>query len=77
MLYYNVLLRMIFKTIRRVFFMFLSAKSVAKRYDVSRDTVYRWTREGKLPKPVDIEGAKRWRLSDLEQKEPKENAKKN
>lgn len=46
---------------------YLSDKTVASRYDTSRNTVWRWTREGKLPKPVRLSnGTTRWKLSDLE-----------
>lgn len=46
---------------------YLSDKTVAARYDVSRPTVWRWTRHGKFPKPVKLNnGSTRWKLSDLE-----------
>ena len=47
---------------------FLSDKSVSKRYEISRPTVWRWTQEGKLPRPVKLtNGSTRWKLTDLEQ----------
>jgi prophage regulatory protein len=47
---------------------FLSDKSVAKRYEISRQSVWRWTQEGKLPQPVKLtNGSTRWKLTDLEQ----------
>ena len=47
---------------------FLSDQAVAKRYDVSRATIWRWTSEGRFPRPVRLtEGCTRWRESDLEQ----------
>jgi len=47
--------------------MFLSVEEVAGRYGVSKDTIWRWRREGDFPKPVKL-GAKitRWRLNDIE-----------
>lgn len=46
---------------------FLSVEQVAIRYNVSKDTIWRWRREGDFPKPIRL-GPKvsRWRLSDLE-----------
>lgn len=41
--------------------------AVAKRYSVSPDTVWRWTRNGVFPKPVKLSpSCTRWRLSDIE-----------
>ena len=46
---------------------YLSADSVARRYDASKSSVWRWIKEGKLPKPVKIlTGLTRWKLADLE-----------
>jgi len=45
--------------------LYLSASQVAKRFGVSKDTIWRWKREGKFPKGVKIGGSTRWRLSDL------------
>lgn len=47
--------------------MYLSDKSLAARYQVSRATIWRWNREGKLPRPVKIGAATRWRIADIEQ----------
>lgn len=44
---------------------YLSANTVAKRYDVTRNTILVWVRDGKLPAPVKINGATRWKESDL------------
>lgn len=45
---------------------FISDKTLAARYDVTRQTVWLWTRKGKLPKPVKLgEATTRWKLSDL------------
>lgn len=46
---------------------FLSDKQIAKRYGVSRATVWRWLRAGKFPKSIKINGSTRWRITDLEQ----------
>ena len=47
--------------------MYLSDKQLALRYAVTRQTVWRWSREGKFPKPVTLsQGCTRWRLSDVE-----------
>ena len=44
---------------------YLSDKSIATRYSVSRATIWRWVREEKLPKPVKINGSTRWNSDDL------------
>ncbi|MBM4230765.1 MAG: AlpA family phage regulatory protein [Gammaproteobacteria bacterium] len=37
------------------------------RYQISANTVWRWVREGRFPKPVKLgPGVTAWRLSDLE-----------
>ncbi len=49
--------------------MFLSDRAVARRYAVSRNTVWRWVREGHdgFPPPVHLSPkCTRWSLSDLE-----------
>lgn len=47
---------------------FLRDSQLSKRYSVSRATIWRWTRDGQLPKPVSFgPGCTRWRLSELEQ----------
>lgn len=52
---------------------FLSDKSVATRYDSSRATVWRWVKEGKLPRPIKLtNGTTRWKVSDLETWEAKQ-----
>ena len=38
-----------------------SDKTLAKFYDASRSTIWKWSREGKLPKPIKLtSGATRW-----------------
>lgn len=52
---------------------FLTGKQLRQRYgDVSRMTIYRWTKDGKLPPPVRIGSHPMWRLSDLEAQEARQ-----
>ena len=44
----------------------ISAKDYARRYSLSQRTIFRLTAAGKLPRPVRIGGAVRWRLADIE-----------
>ncbi|RCV90483.1 helix-turn-helix transcriptional regulator [Billgrantia montanilacus] len=44
---------------------YLRDTDVAERYSVHRNSVHRWAKEGKIPRPVTIGGSRRWRLSDL------------
>ena len=45
----------------------LNIREIAKRYDVSEPTVFRWLREGRLPSPTPQPGGRlRWSLTDLE-----------
>lgn len=47
--------------------LYLSVDQVAKRFDVSKDSIWRWKRNGDFPKPVKLGGSTtRWRLSDIE-----------
>lgn len=47
--------------------MFLTDVQVAKRYGVSRPTVWRWVSTGKLPQPIRFSrGCTRWRIDQLE-----------
>lgn len=47
---------------------FMNVKKVARREDVSVQTIHRWVREGNFPAPVKL-GANctRWRLADIEE----------
>lgn len=46
---------------------FLSDKVLASRYGVSRNTIWRWTREGRLPKPHKLAaGTTRWLVDEIE-----------
>ena len=49
--------------------LFLSDKDVARRYSVSRPTIWRWLKiKLGFPTPIKIaEGTTRWRLKDLEE----------
>ncbi|MEY8142143.1 helix-turn-helix transcriptional regulator [Falsihalocynthiibacter sp. CO-5D18] len=50
---------------------FLSVRDVGKRYSVSRQTIWRWSKnDPAFPKPVNISmGTTRWRLADLQRYE--------
>jgi predicted DNA-binding transcriptional regulator AlpA len=42
-------------------------KFLAERYAVGRTTIWRWSQEGRLPRPVHLSpGVTRWRLPDIE-----------
>lgn len=38
---------------------------LAERYQIHRNSVWRWAAQGKLPKPVAVGGSKRWKLSEI------------
>lgn len=44
---------------------YLRVSEVAKIFDISTATVWRWVRAGKLPQPVKICGSTRWKRSTL------------
>lgn len=45
---------------------YASDTTLANHFDVSRGTIWRWTKEGKLPQPVKItEGCTRWRWEEI------------
>lgn len=46
--------------------LFLSDKSLAARWGVSRNTVWRWARARKIPQPIKISGSTRWNLEGIE-----------
>lgn len=46
---------------------FVTDNDLAERYKVSRVTVWRWARQGRLPAPIKLAPATtRWRLSEIE-----------
>lgn len=51
---------------------YLSAKQVAEMFSISRVTVWRWVRSGRLPTPIKLSpSCSRWRIADLEALERK------
>lgn len=44
---------------------FLTIKGLAKRYGVSRTTIYNWLARGLLPVGNKIGGARRWSIPEL------------
>lgn len=46
---------------------YLSDKELSERLEVSRQTIWRWVREGNLPRPIKLgSNCTRWKLSDIE-----------
>ncbi len=46
---------------------YLNDRQAAARYSVSRNTVWRWAKDGSFPKPTQLSPqCTRWRLTDLE-----------
>ncbi|MEG3078862.1 AlpA family phage regulatory protein [Halomonas sp. 5021] len=46
---------------------YIDVKQLAKRYQTSVPTIWRWAREGDFPKPVKLSACcTRWRLGDIE-----------
>ncbi len=47
---------------------YLSVDQVATRFGVSKDSIWRWKRDGEFPKAYKLGGrTARWRLSDIEE----------
>jgi predicted DNA-binding transcriptional regulator AlpA len=44
---------------------FLSAQMLAKRYQVSISTMWRWAQCNQIPRPIKINGTTRWKLSEI------------
>lgn len=44
---------------------YLTDKDLMKRYDVSKATIWRWAKNGLLPKPVKLNGCTRWKLEEI------------
>ena len=52
--------------------LFLTVEQVAARYGVSKDSIWRWKRNGRFPAAVVVgPNSTRWRLSDLIEHESK------
>ena len=50
--------------------LYLTVAQVAKRFGISADTVWRWTRDGAFPKPWKMgPNTTRWHLSEVEEHE--------
>lgn len=48
--------------------LYLSVDQVARRFGVSKDTIWRWKRNGDFPAPVKLGGTTtRWRLAEIEE----------
>ncbi|MVO18578.1 helix-turn-helix transcriptional regulator [Parasedimentitalea huanghaiensis] len=48
--------------------LYLSVDQVAARFSVSKDSIWRWRRDGEFPAPVKLGGrTTRWRLSEIEE----------
>ncbi len=46
--------------------LYLSVDQVAARFNVSKDSIWRWCRDGEFPAPRKLGGrTTRWRLSDI------------
>ena len=43
-----------------------SVRTLAKRWGVSRSTVWRWSRDGRLPQPVKIGNCSRWTADQVQ-----------
>lgn len=44
----------------------LTAIDVARKFSVTTQTVWRWSRTGKIPEPISIAGSTRWIDEDLD-----------
>ena len=47
--------------------MLLRVNQVAEMLGIGRSTVWRWVKEGKMPKPIKWQGVTAWRVKDLEE----------
>lgn len=46
--------------------LYLSVDQVAARFSVSKDSIWRWRRDGEFPAPIKLGGrTTRWRLADI------------
>ena len=46
--------------------MYLNTREVMERYSISRATLFRWERDGKIPKARNLHNLKRWNMEELE-----------
>ncbi|MGJ8590169.1 MAG: helix-turn-helix transcriptional regulator [Yoonia sp.] len=47
--------------------LYLTVEQVAARFAVSKDSIWRWRREGEFPAPYKLGGrTARWRLAEIE-----------
>ena len=46
---------------------YLSDKTLASQMEVSRATIWRWVKEGKLPSPVKINRCTRWSEREVQE----------
>lgn len=54
---------------------YVSDIQLSQRHAVSRGTIWRWTKEGRFPKPVKLgPGCTRWLLADVEKWEQEREA---
>lgn len=44
----------------------MTAREVAEHFKCNVSTIWRWLRQGLLPKPLKIAGSTRWRRADIE-----------
>ncbi len=45
--------------------LYVSDKELTVRWSCSRATIWRWSKEGLIPKPYKIGGSTRWKLSEI------------
>lgn len=49
---------------------YISAAQLARRYGVTKSTIWRWTKRGILPSPVRLsEQCTRWNLDEIEKRD--------
>ena len=54
---------------------YLTDRQLAERWSVSRDTIWRWRREGRIPNPIHLgPNSTRWKLNCIEKHEAAQEA---
>lgn len=53
---------------------FMPVQEVAAHFNCGVSTVWRWSKDGVIPKPIKISGATRWRRSEIEAWQPNSQA---